>query len=79
MNNDWHVHNPLLGQENPSENDLLGYALDGFPIYGPLSDASGLDACNGQTFNGQYQYNVRVSSFSSKWMVYSNSVVYFHY
>ena len=62
MNNDWHFHNPHMGQQNPSENDLLGYALDGYPIYGPLPDASILDDCNGRTVNGQYQYHVRVSN-----------------
>ena len=60
-NNDWHVHNPHLGKESPTSNDLLAYALDGFPIYGPLDDDSSLDACNGITVNGQYQYHVRVS------------------
>ena len=54
-----------MGQVNPSENDLLGYALDGFPIYGPLPDASVLDSCNGQIVNGQYQYHVRVSCFKT--------------
>jgi hypothetical protein len=58
--NDWHVHNPYLGEVNPSSSDLLGYALDGFPIYGPVSDVSVLDGCNGRTVNGQYQYHVRV-------------------
>ena len=61
MNNDWHLHNPYLGKEDPTADELLAYALDGFPIYGPLSDASGLDACNGRTVDGQYQYHVRVS------------------
>lgn len=68
-NGDWHLHNSFMGEENPSENDLLGYALDGFPIYGPLSDASGLDGCNGQTVNGQYQYHVCVSFSSSRFMM----------
>jgi hypothetical protein len=61
MDKDWHVHNPYLGEENPSSEDLLAYALDGFPIYGPLVDASVLDACNGRTVNGKYQYHVKVS------------------
>ena len=65
MNNDWHFHNPHMGQVKPSENDLLGYALDGFPIYGPISDVSGLDGCNGRTVDGQYIYHVRVSTSSS--------------
>ena len=39
---------------------LLGYAMDGFPIYGPLSDDSELDVCNGRMNNdGHYQYHVR--------------------
>jgi len=59
----WHLHNPYMGEENPSSTDLLGYALDGFPIYGPLSDDSVLDACNGQTVDGQYQYHVLVSVY----------------
>ncbi len=62
QNNDWHFHNPHLGQQSPSSESLLAYALDGYPIYGPLEDASGLDACNGRTVNGKYQYHVRVSS-----------------
>ena len=63
MNNDWHIHNPHLGEVDPSSSDLLAYALDGFPIYGPLSDTSLLDECNGRTVNGGYQYHVRVSLF----------------
>jgi hypothetical protein len=54
----WHFHNPYMGTENPSSDTLLGYALDGFPIYGPLNDSSSLDKCNGQTVNGKYQYHV---------------------
>ncbi len=71
-NNDWHVHNPYLGQENPSEDDLLGYALDGFKIYGPLADASVLDDCNGRTVSGEYRYHVRVRFESStlfRWLI----------
>ena len=40
------------------------FNTDGFPIYGPLSDDSSLDSCNGRTVNGSYQYHVRVSEFS---------------
>ena len=29
-----------MGQENPTSDTLLGYALDGFPIYGPINDPS---------------------------------------
>jgi hypothetical protein len=35
-------------------NTLIGYTLDGFPIYG-MADFAG-DACGGQTVNGQYGY-----------------------
>lgn len=49
-----------MGIEAPSSDTLLGYAFDGFPIYGPLSDASVLDDCNGITnSDGSYQYHVR--------------------
>ena len=56
-----HYHNPNMGagSETPTHKILLGYALDGFPIYGPLDDASGLDPCNGISSEGNYQYHVR--------------------
>ncbi len=48
---------------------LLGWALDGFPIYGPYDangdlqqgasrDDSELDECNGKTLDGEYAYYV---------------------
>ncbi|MGB1222042.1 MAG: YHYH protein, partial [Alcanivoracaceae bacterium] len=40
---------------------LVGFAKDGFPIYGPLDDGSvptGLDECNGMSINGLYGYFV---------------------
>jgi len=59
-NGNWHTHNPYMGKEDPSESDLLGYALDGSPIHGPLSDPSLLDDCNGRVdSNGNYVYHVR--------------------
>ena len=36
----WHVHNPQMGEETVSSDKLLGYAVDGFPIYGPRDDDS---------------------------------------
>jgi hypothetical protein len=50
-----------MGQETGVTSDtLLGYAMDGFPIYGPVADDSVLDACNGMVdSNGNYQYHVR--------------------
>jgi len=56
----WHFHNPYMGQETPNKDTLLGYALDGYPIYGPYPENSPdtLDECNGIFINGQYQYHV---------------------
>ena len=50
-----------MGEEFVTSNELLGYAMDGFPIYGPLDDddVGDLDACNGITVDGNYQYHVR--------------------
>ena len=45
----------VFGQET-----LIGYALDGFPIYG-VSDKSG-DACGGLVLDGHYQYHLRTGS-----------------
>ena len=60
MSLDWHVHNPQMGESSVTSTMLLGYAMDGFPIYGPVSDTSQLDACNGiANGDGSYQYHVR--------------------
>jgi len=58
MQKQWHFHNPLMGKEEADSDTLLGYAFDGFPIYGPLSESSKLDECNGRTKNGKYMYHV---------------------
>mmetsp|Transcript_13078 Transcript_13078/g.36191 ORF Transcript_13078/g.36191 Transcript_13078/m.36191 type:complete len:850 (+) Transcript_13078:53-2602(+) len=58
----WHFHNPQMGQETVAPTTLLGYAMDGFPLYGPLADADvgQLDACNGMVnSDGNYVYHVR--------------------
>jgi hypothetical protein len=58
----WHVHSPQMGTENVTSDSFLGYAMDGFPIYGPLSDSDvdKVDACNGLVNdNGSYQYHVK--------------------
>jgi len=60
FDNDWHYHNPWVGNAvQPNSTQLVGYALDGFPLYGILADTSVLDACNGRMVNGQYQYHLR--------------------
>ena len=49
-----------MGMENESATTLLGYAMDGFPIYGHLDDPKDLDPCNGiENDDGSYQYHVR--------------------
>lgn len=71
-NNMWHYHDsapPLDSQTMiptyPKDTDLVGYAFDGFPIYGPLRDQSDekLDVCNGRWTGGngnqKYQYHMK--------------------
>lgn len=41
------------------ESALVGYALDGFPIYGPRADTTGLDSCGGMNGGSGYQYHIR--------------------
>jgi hypothetical protein len=60
MQHNWHYHNPFVGNPvQPPSNQLIAYSLDGFPIYGPVSDTDLLDSCNGRFVNGKYQYHVR--------------------
>jgi len=60
QNHNWHYHNPFIGHSvQPQSTDLIAYAIDGFPIYGPVSDPSILDGCNGRFLNNKYQYHVR--------------------
>lgn len=42
-----------------SQLELIGYARDGFPIYGPRSDGVALDQCGGVTTPAGYQYHVQ--------------------
>lgn len=63
----WHVHHPYLGfSAAASSDDLLGYAMDGFEIYGPIVGTKEevdavLDECNGMYVNGVYRYHVRTT------------------
>ncbi|CAH1781025.1 unnamed protein product, partial [Owenia fusiformis] len=47
-----------------TNDQFIGVALDGFPIYGPLNSAgqnitsADLDECHGETVNGAYRYRV---------------------
>eukprot|EP00947_MAST-08B_sp_MAST-8B-sp1_P000572 g572.t1 len=51
---EWHYHAPNAGCAVPGPNDLVGYAMDGFPIYGPHRGKTKaevdavLDECNGR-------------------------------
>lgn len=54
----WHYHHPYAGFETePSETTQIGFAMDGFPLYGPTNAT--VDGCNGRTVDGRYQYHVR--------------------
>ena len=60
MSGDWHYHSSLTGHKDmPGPSVKIGYALDGFPIFGALENSSLLDECNGRNINGSYQYHVR--------------------
>jgi hypothetical protein len=57
---DWHYHHPALGHEGGwGESTLLGYALDGYPIYGALADDASLDACNFDEATQRYHVRTR--------------------
>ena len=68
MQNNYHYHFEPLFLTQSSKAALIGFMLDGFPIYGPQettgSAPSGLDSCNGHTHatveypNGIYHYHV---------------------
>ena len=62
----WHYHHPLVGcNVAANQETLLGYALDGYQIYGPLPGTKDdvdaiLDKCNGRALeDGTYRYHVR--------------------
>jgi len=56
-----HYHNPSVGRDpgsnTPGEDELVGWALDGYGIYGFTKED--LDECNGREVPGGYQYHVR--------------------
>jgi hypothetical protein len=63
----WHYHHPEAGCVTSSSTTLVAWALDGFPIYGPLDGTKEevdavLDDCNGLDVADSeygYQYHVR--------------------
>ena len=62
----WHYHHPFFGCNMAANQEtLLGYALDGYAIYGPLAGTKDdvdaiLDKCNGRALaDGSYRYHVR--------------------
>ena len=60
----YHYHQTPDCVYSGQNNQLLGIAKDGFPIYG-IKDENGneltsadLDQCHGRMYNGQYQYHM---------------------
>lgn len=71
----WHYHSPFLGKDDSittlSSTDLLGVAMDGFPIYGPLTNPdSVLDECNFDPVNNRY--HIRLASQVDETLPYCN-------
>ncbi|KAG9240882.1 YHYH protein-domain-containing protein [Calycina marina] len=64
----WHYHHPNIDCVEAASTDLVAWALDGFPIYGPLNATkdevdSILDDCNGiDVADSQYGYQYHVRS-----------------
>ncbi len=68
MQNNYHYHFEPLFLTASSKAALIGFILDGYPIYGPQETSgaapTGLDACNGHTHataeypGGTYHYHV---------------------
>jgi hypothetical protein len=85
----WHYHDSSFPvdehtttPEHAGQSDLVGYALDGFPIYGPLDEGSidELDVCNGRHVNeNRYQYHMKrgseINTTSPYCVDWENSVV----
>ena len=75
----WHYHHPIIGCNMAANQEtLLGYALDGFGIYGPLSGSKEevdaiLDKCNGRSLeDGSYRYHVRTLAQVDEGMPYQD-------
>ncbi|CAH1773268.1 unnamed protein product [Owenia fusiformis] len=50
-------HSLFCDYSDSRETDLVGIAMDGHPIHGPIADRSSLDECNGKMkANGEYGY-----------------------
>ena len=69
---DWHYHASELGNIYANQSSFLGWAMDGFEIYGPLPDDSVLDECNGLNVNGTYRYHVRTDAQVNQNLPYCN-------
>jgi hypothetical protein len=64
---DWHYHSGEFGLVTDiasiPRTKLIGYAMDGFPIYGALDDDSVLDECNGVGATAAtYRYHIRTKA-----------------
>ncbi len=62
-NGKYHYHGLTACVPQTSTNELVGFAMDGYPIYGNKDEngqnltSADLDACHGRTVNGQYRYH----------------------
>lgn len=54
------IRNNAALYSNYSEQTFIGYALDGFPIYGPTT--ADTDVCGGKLTNGLYGYHVSLDN-----------------
>jgi len=61
----YHIYPTCLAScEFGTESDIVGVALDGFPIYGPIDDngqqltSADLDECHGKWHGNEYRYHV---------------------
>lgn len=59
----WHYHSSRMppSGDYPDQEELVGFAMDGFPIYGPIMEDNSLqllDECNGRLVDGNYRYHM---------------------
>lgn len=72
----WHYHSPFLGRDDSTttltSTDLLGVAMDGYPIFGPLANPDAvLDECNFDPVN--QRYHIRLKDQVDETLPYCNS------
>jgi YHYH protein len=75
----WHYHNEV-GCKVATTDELVGWAWDGFPIYGAINgtkdDAdAALDECNGRDFDDEYGYRYHIRSLEQVHESLTNELV----